>query len=296
VAFIQISSTNISIQGRLIRTARLDAEKFQFVDDPRDIVDGLKRHLHADLFTFMQRLPDTSPRHPYRMEWDNLAVLPVSTFDEWWTKQIGFKARNKAKQASKKGVLFREIPFDDSLVDDVWEVFNENPVRQGKPFLHYGKDVEAVRKHLGTYLDSSTFVGAFLDGKMIGFIKLVTDQTRTQAGLMQIVSMIKYRDLAPTNGLVAEAVRYCADHHIPHLVYSHFSYGKKQGDSLTEFKERNGFKQVNLPRYYIPLTHIGSMALRLGLHHRFADRVPEALARPIRNVRRYWYERLSSVS
>ncbi len=38
-----------------------------------------------------------------------------------------------------------------------------------------------------TFLDRSIFVGAYLKEEMIGFIKLVTDETNTQAGLMQIV-------------------------------------------------------------------------------------------------------------
>ena len=66
------------------------------------------------------------------MEWDNLAVLPISTFDHWWSQQIGFKARNKAKQAEKKGAVIREVPFGDSLVRGIWEIYNETPIRGGE--------------------------------------------------------------------------------------------------------------------------------------------------------------------
>jgi hypothetical protein len=37
------------------------------------------------------------------------AVVPISTFDQWWPKQIGFKARNKAKHAEKTGIVIREV-------------------------------------------------------------------------------------------------------------------------------------------------------------------------------------------
>jgi len=37
-----------------------------------------------DLFTFMQRLPETSPKYDYPMESDNLAALRITTFDDWW--------------------------------------------------------------------------------------------------------------------------------------------------------------------------------------------------------------------
>ena len=110
------------------------------------------------------------------------SVAPISTFDHWWTIEIGSKARNKAKQAEKKKVVVREVPFDDVLVKGIWEVYNESPVRQGAPNRHYGKDIETVHREEATFLDSSIFIGAFLDDRLIGFVKLVHDETRTQAG------------------------------------------------------------------------------------------------------------------
>ncbi len=289
---MKVCGKEIRIQGRLIRIARLDGDKYQFLDDPEPVVDGLRKcGTRIDLFTFMQKLPETSPKYRYPMEWDNLAVLPVSTFDHWWTQQIGFKARNKAKQAQKKGVTLREVRFDHALIRGIWEIYNECPVRQGKPFRHYGKNIQAVREEEATFPDSSIFIGAFLGETLIGFIKLVTDETRTQAGLMNIVSMIGHRDKAPTNALVAQAVRSCAERGIPYLVYSNFAYGKKLRDSLSDFKERNGFQRIDLPRYYVPLSSIGWAAFRLRLHRRFVDHFPEPFIAKIRELRNAWYNR-----
>ena len=103
--------------------------------------------------------------------------------------------------------------------------------------------------------------------------------------------MIRHRDKAPTNALVAEAVRSCAERGVRYLVYSNFAYGKKERSSLSEFKERNGFQRVNLPRYYVPLTNVGRAAFRLGLHHKFIDRLPEPLVAKARNFRQSWYKR-----
>src|SRR5271154_5683157 len=129
---MRIVGKDIKIEGRLVRIARLDGDKYKFLDDPEPVVAGLRKSdARVDLFTFMQRLPETSPKYKYPMEWDNLAVLPVSTFENWWTEQIGFKARNKAKQAGKKGVVVREVPFDDALVQGISEIYNESEVRQG---------------------------------------------------------------------------------------------------------------------------------------------------------------------
>ncbi len=289
---IRVCDRDIQVHGRLIRIARLDAEKYESLDDPVTLLEALKNsRSRIDLFTFMQIMPDTAPHFSYPMEWDNLAVLPVSTFEHWWNEQIRFRARNKARQGEKKGVILREVPFDDVLVRGIWEVYNECPVRQGRPFSHFGKDIETVRSEEATFLERSIFIGAFLDEKLIGFVKLVTDGSRTQAGLMNIVSMIKHRDKAPTNALVAQAVRVCSERGIPYLVYANFSYGKKQSDGVSEFKESNGFQRINLPRYYIPLTPLGHAALRLGLHHKFVDRLPEPVAAKLRELRNSWYNR-----
>jgi hypothetical protein len=222
---------------------------------------------------------------------DNFAAIPITTFENWWMKELGFKARNKAKQAEKKGVSLREVPFDDALVKGIWEIYNECPVRQGRRFPHYGKNLETVRREEATYLNYSNFVGAFYEEKLIGFIKLVRDETGAQAGLMNIVSLIKHRDKAPTNALVAQAVRLCAEQKVSYLVYSNFAYGKKQRDTLSDFKERNAFKRMDVPRYFVPLTPLGRMALRLGLHHKLVDHFPEALASKLREVRNNWYNR-----
>lgn len=289
---MQVCGREIRVSRGMVRVARLDADMYQFLSDPVPLIAELRaRKLGIDLFTFTQTITDTKPRYPYPMEWENLAVLPVSTFDEWWNKQIGFKARNKAKQAEKKGVELREVPFGDELVRGIAEIYNETPVRQGRPYPHFGKDFATVYREEATYLDCSAFIGAYVGTELIGFIKMVWDQDRIQAGLMNIVSKIQHRDKAPTNALVAHAVRACAARGIPHIVYSHFAYGKRERDNLTDFKERNGFMRVDLPRYYVPLSAWGKVALRMRLHQRMIDRLPEPVGERLREMRSRWYMR-----
>ena len=291
-ALITVCGKQVRIRGRLIRTGRLEADKYHFLEQPGSLLRGLSTSgIRIDLFTFIQRLPDNSQKYPYPMEWDNFAALPITTFDSWWNKQIGFKARNKAKQAQKKGVAIREVPFDRTLVKGIWEIYNECPVRQGRRFPHYGKDLDTVYKEEATFLETSVFIGAFFEERLIGFVKLVYDESKTQAGLMNIVSLIGHRDKAPTNALVAQAVRSCADRGISYLVYSNFAYGKKQRSSLSDFKERNGFQRIEVPRYYVPLTPLGAVALRLGLQHNLASRLPEPLTARLRELRDGWYSR-----
>src|SRR5277367_6114716 len=129
---LTVCGRKINIRGNLLRIASIEGDKYCFLDDPDQMISGLREcDRRIDLFTFMQRLPDTEPKYSYPMEWDNLAVLPVVSFDHWWTEVLGFKGRNKAKQAEKKGVKLREIPFDERLIEGIWEIYNECPIRQG---------------------------------------------------------------------------------------------------------------------------------------------------------------------
>jgi hypothetical protein len=289
---MKVCGKDIKMQGKLIRIARLDGDKYTFPDDPEVMLDGLKKSgSRVDIFTFLQKLPETTPKYNYPMEMDNLAVLPVSTFDNWWNNQIRSYPRNRARQAEKRGVVLREIPYGDELVKGICGIYNETPMRQGKPFPYYGMTMERGREYAGTFLDRSIYIGAFVGDTMIGFIKLVMDEARNQACLVHILSMVEHKDKAPTNALIAQAVRSCAEHKVSFLVYEHFNYGNKEGDSLSHFKEVNGFQRVDLPRYYVPLTPLGRAALRLKLHHRLVDRLPESLVAKVRDLRKAWYGR-----
>ena len=287
---MDVFGKDIRTRGRLIRIAFLDGEGYQFLEDPAAAVEALRKSgIRADLFTFIQKLSQTSPKYNYTLEWDNMASLCVSSFDHWMKHQIDFKVRNKIRKAEKNGVVVREVLFDDALVRGMSAIYDEAPIRQGKRFWHYRKDLDAVRRMNGTFLDRSIFIGAYHQDNLIGFVKLVSDEDRGQAGLMQIVSMIQHRDKAPTNALIAQAVRSCAERGISHLWYANFAYGKKQPDSLADFKRHNGFQKIGVPRYYVPLTVTGQVALRLGLQHGITDWIPEPVAARYRKIRSLWY-------
>ncbi len=289
---ISVCGRDIRISGRLVRIAQLEGDGYEFLEDPEPMLEGLRTCGHrTDLFTFTQKLPETTPKYAYPMEWANFAAVPVTTFEHWWNKQIRFEARNRARQAEKKGVMLREVPFDQALVKGIWEIYNEAPVRQGKRYAHYGKDLATVYREEATFLDSSFFIGAFLGDRLIGFVKLTANGTRSQANLMNIVSTIEHRDKAPTNALIAHSVRLCAERGISYLVYQSYSYGKKEWDGLMKFKQVNGFERFDVPRYYVPLTSWGRSAFRLGLHHRLVDRLPESVVGRLRKLRNDWNNR-----
>lgn len=287
---MEICNEVIRTKGMLFRTAYLDGEGYQFPPNPESALEFIRKYeTRIDLFTFIPRLSDTKRIYRYPMEWDNMAVLSLTTYDHWITHQISSRVRSIVRKTARDGLVVREVPFDDALIRGISAIYNETPVRQGRRFGHYGIGLDDLRKMKSTFLDRATFIGAFFEGKLVGFAKLVADEERSQAGLMHILSMIQHRDKAPTNALIAQAVRSCVDRGISYLWYVKFYYGQKGHDSLAEFKRRNGFQKVDLPRYYIPLTFRGRIALHLGLHRGIFDRIPGPLAATYRKVRSFWY-------
>jgi hypothetical protein len=290
---IEKCGNEIRITGRLLRIGQPEGDGYQSLDAPETMLESLRTSgVRVDLFTFLELQPGAQPRYQYPVEWDNAAVVPVSTFYQWWNHQIRPEARNRARQAEKKGVVIREIPFDDTLVKGIWEIYNESPLRQGRRFPHYGKDFKTVYAEAATFLDSSFFIGAFIGDRLIGFVKLTMDESRTRVNLMNILSLIEHRDKAPTNALIAHSVRACEARGITQLVYQRFAYGSKQTDGIMKFKQVNGFQRVDLPRYYVPLTLLGRVALRLGLHHPLVNHLPESVKVKLRWLRDFCYGRM----
>lgn len=288
---IRVAGKDIRITGRFLRIARADGDGYESLMDPPATIGSLRTSgARIDLFTFLELRPDVAEKYPFYAEMDNAAVIPITTFDAWW-KQIRPEARNRARQAEKKGIVIREAPFGEELVRGIWKIYNESPLRQGRRFPHYGKDFETVYRETATFLQSSFFIGAFHGDKLIGFVKLTTDESKIRANLMNILSLLEYRDKAPTNALIAHSVRACEARGISQLVYQRFIYGNKQSDGIMKFKQVNGFQRVDLTRYYVPLTRLGSVALRLGLHHRLAERIPDSVAEKLRHLRNSWYAR-----
>ena len=285
-----IGTEDLMVHGRLIRVGRLESDAIDFPDDPpATLIDIQSARAGIDVFTFVQTLPRTQPEFTYAMEWDNFAAMPVSTFEHWWNKQIDRKVRNMARRGEKHGLAVRESTLDAAFAQGIWDIYNESPVRQGKPFWHYGKDVETVRRENASFFERSVYIGAYFQDALIGFLKLVISRDGHQALVMQNLSMMKHRDKSPTNALIAQAVRSCAERGVSHMVYASFSYGRKKRDSLADFKLSNGFQRVEVPRYFVPLTFRGKVAMQLGLHHRLSEHLPESLLAQARKLRGSWY-------
>ena len=129
---MKLCGVDIIISGKLLRIARPELEKYEPLDNPEAIIDKLRMlSERVDLFTFLQIEKDV-PSYDYLMEWDNLAVLPVSAFDYWFSKQIRSEARNRSRQAEKKGVRLGEVAFDDTLVKGILGSLQREPDSPGE--------------------------------------------------------------------------------------------------------------------------------------------------------------------
>jgi hypothetical protein len=277
------NSNRFVLEGKFIKIAKFRDEEYEDVKDLEAIIRELKsQNLRADIFTFRQRLPHTEPNFHYYMEHESIAALPISTYKNWWEKQIDAKTRNMARKAEKKGVVIKFSEYDDEFVRGITELFNETPIRQGRPFLHYGKDFETVKKEFSENLAREDIIVAYHEGELIGFIMLA--DAGDYATMTQIISKIKHRDKAPNNALVAKAVEICDSRKKPHLVYAKWLDG-----TLGEFKRSNGFLRFDLPRYYVPLTAKGGIALKFKLHRDMQEFLPAEWRLRLKELRKRWY-------
>ena len=289
----QVGSNHVLVKGRLLRIAEIFDEYWvQAKSLPRP--DAVLRECGAlrpkpDLLTFTQRVPQTEPLYNYPHTWDNVAVIPLTTYDAWLRKQVTSATRRNIKAAANRGIVVRAADYDEAYVRGIMAIYNESPIRQGRRFWHYGKDYFTVQAENGTYADRSTFLAAYYENEMIGYLKMVWDDETV--AVMQVISKIKHYDKRPNNALLAEAVKQACARGMKHLLYEAFVYGNKVESSLTEYKRSNGFVRMDVPRYFVPLTWKGALALRLGLQTSQKDRLPAWLTSRWVDIRSRWYAR-----
>ena len=287
----QINGRTVVVTGKWLKVAAVKDEAWQEGDIAamsEEFVTELKNHreLTADIFTFGQKPNDPTPRFPFLFQWESIAAIPIGSYADWWANRVSSDLRKDVRRASKRGVVVRRVLFTDEFVTGIMSIYNETPVRQGRRFWHYGKGFDAVKMENATYLERSDFIGAFLGDDLIGFLKIV--YVGPLACLMQILAKEAHRDSRPMNALIAKAVDVCDEKGCSHLTYGKYRYSQG-GDGLTAFKRRNGFEEILVPRYYLPLTAKGWLALRLNLHHGPKALLPNVVQRSLTHLRASFY-------
>lgn len=243
--------------------------------------------LRADVLTFTQKLPDTTPRHKYHIQPESVAAIRISSFERWWDS-LPQETRKNVRRSQKRGVEIKLGTFGDELVAAIASVNNERAVRQGRRFPHYGKSFNEVKRDYSSFLDRSDIICAHHGSELIGFLKLV--YRGDICSVLQLLVKLSHQDKRPANALLSKAVELCAARGLSHLTYGKFTYGNKGDSSLTEFKTRHGFEEVLVPRYYVPLTPLGAFYTRLRLYRGLLGVLPGGLIAAGLKARLAWYK------
>lgn len=285
-----VDDKEIILKRRLVRIAELKEEWDEDIEDPETFIKKLKSSgIKADIFNFMQRLPESKPKYNYHMEWDSIAAIPITSYENWIKKQIVQNSRKKIGLAQRKGVVIKLIDFDDELVKGILDIYHETPIMQGKPNRQYNTVFETAKRLNATYLDRAQFIGAYYKDEFIAYIKLVSAGRFMRT--MGILAKVAHRDKGAMNLLVAKAVENCVEKKMPYLIYAKFNYGKRGSETLKEFKKNLGFESIILPRYYIPLNAWGKIILKLKLHREIVEYFPTKIIRIAIQLRSYWYSK-----
>ena len=274
--------------GRWLRIASVKDEEWLELDPIVDLggfATALRQSgLGADLFEFAGPIDGSPVRPDCAFEMDNIAVIKTDDFQAWWDG-LPQEARKNTRRAAKRGVEIRPATLDNEFVAGIKEIYDETPIRQGRKFWHYGKDVDTIRQENSSYADRSEFLGAYYSGKLVGFMKVV--YVGNAARIMQILCLNAHQDKRPIIALIVRAAEICSKKQMAYIIYGKFIYGNKDS-SVTEFKRRLGFVQLEFPRYYLPLSTRGRISLKLGLHKGASNLIPGPLLELLRGFRAWW--------
>jgi hypothetical protein len=227
----------------------------------------------VDIFTFLERkwcCPIPNPPSTWIKNEDNIALLEIKDYASWWT-DVGKKTRNMVKKAEKSGIKVSLVEPSDQLAEGISKIYNETLIRQGRAFSHYGEPLETVKGNMYVGAKNSTFIGAYLNEELVGFIQIIYGDKI--AIVSQILALQKHWDKAVNNATLAKAVEICASGGQRWLMYGRIG----NHPSLDRFKESNGFVKYPIRRYYVPLTWKGRVAIRIGWQRETKDALPQSL-------------------
>ena len=300
VPALDVGGRKVIVTGRRIKVAVIHDDDWLEgdIEDPEQCLMMIKEchsnGLKADIFTFTQKLPAVHPKYTYPMEWDSIAAIQLTSFTDWWEKSLPQESRKNARRAGKRGVVVEVRKLDDELIGGIVGLNNDSPIRQGVPFSYYGKTFDQVKKDYSSFVDRSDFICAYFGKELVGLIKIV--YSGKVGAIMQILAKTSHYDKRPANAMLVKAVERCLERGVSYLMYGQYRYGNKRKSSLIEFKDRNGFKEILVPRYYVPLTMKGRVCLKMNLHRELVGILPESAIRVVANLRKKWYELKLSAS
>jgi hypothetical protein len=201
---MKVGGLDIQITGAVLRTAHLALDAYESVDDPGATLEALRAsRIRIDLFTFMQKLPDTSPKYGY----DGGITLPRCRCRRSITggRSSQHQCSEGSRVAEKETVVARCLRRASSS-GGFQSSTTSVPSGRANPSGTMGPGGRAQEN--GTFQTEHLHRGVFEEPGRV--LKLVCDRDQGQAGLMQIVSMIS-TGTGPVQALIAQAVRSAAE-------------------------------------------------------------------------------------
>jgi hypothetical protein len=291
---MQINGDILIPTGKRVRIVKIRGEEMREkeVDNPEVYITALKndrdRILKADIFTFTEKLPVTEPKYSYPVERESVAAIRLKTFKEWW-EGLPQETRKNVRRSQKRGVVIAVKELDAGVIDGIRSVNNDSLLRQGAKNAYYGLTAEDTRKRYGEFTGRCDFICAYSDETMIGFLHLV--YRGNVAAILNLTVKSSQFDKRPANALIARAVEICQERGISHLSYGLYNYGNKRDSSLREFKIRNGFREILIPRYFVPLTPWGRLCMKLNLHRGLIGILPPSIISAAIRARALWFNK-----
>jgi hypothetical protein len=266
----------LALTKRAFATLAFNLHEYEHEGVPTDEFLRKLEDRGADIYTFLERkwcCPIANPPPTWKKEEDNVGMLEIKDFDSWW-QAVGKKTRNMARKAEKSGIKVDVAQKNDKLAEGISKIYNETPIRQERAFPQYGEPLETVKGNM-YQAKNSTYIGAYLEGELVGFIQLAHGDNITLVS--NILALQKHWDKAINNAMLAKAVEVCAKRGERWLMYGRIG----NHPSLDTFKENNGFVKYPISRFYVPITGKGNTAIKLGLHREIKDTLPLWLKDPL---------------
>jgi hypothetical protein len=289
---VDVDGKKVIATGKRLRTAKVRGEEMmeKELQNPEAYIEKLKsdanKALKADIFTFTQKLPATQPKYSYPMEWESVAAIHLTSFKEWW-EDLPQETRKNVRRSQKRGVTVGIREFDRDLIDAIRQVNDESPLRQGMRNGYYGKSHEETKKLYGEFVGRCDFICASFGEELIGFLHLI--YRGDVAAILNLTTKQSHFDKRPANALMAKMAELCEAKGISHISYGLYNYGNKRDHPLRTFKIRNGFKEILVPRYFVPLNRWGWLCMKAKLHRGLIGILPHSVITLAAGIRSFWY-------
>jgi len=275
-----MKSSDIIIEGKFPKFVRLRNEWCEEPEEPEELIASLnQQEINADILTFRQLLPATEPKYNYYYILDPLAVIPVSTYDDWFTKQVKSNVRSNIRKSVNRGVESRVEEFDEDMINGIVELVNDTPIRQDRKYTYFGYNYEKIKETFAPGSYYCEYIGVYYENKLIGFTKLLfAGQCSHNFGM---ISKVEHRDKAPQYALISKSIERTALRKTPFLLYGQWVEG-----GLGQFKKHIGCQLIEVPKYYIPLTAKGNLVIKLNLHLGFRNLLPRKISNLLKSLRK----------